>query len=82
MEDEYMIRNEVWEEAGMRARKGREDLEGGRGRLHLTCLEKRLGRKVVEAELVSLYSGTNEDGSYRFMAAGGAPERPEVLDWI
>jgi hypothetical protein len=34
----YIVRSEVWAEAGMKGRDG--------GHLHLACIEERLGRKM------------------------------------
>jgi hypothetical protein len=81
MEDQYMVTNEVWAEAGMTPRSGKEDLEGGRGWLHLACLEKRLARKVTEEELLTWCVGKDK-GGYDFKAVVDIWERPEHLDWI
>jgi hypothetical protein len=80
-DDEYMVSNEVWAAAGMIPRNGKEDTEGGKGRLHLACLEKRLGRKVTEDELLYWFLRREEDGDYKFRAVADIKERPEFLDW-
>jgi hypothetical protein len=94
MEDVYMVTNEVWAEAGMTPRRGKDDLKGGEGNLHLHCLEARLGRKVnkdtgllfwcvgkAEEELF-LWCMEDEGESYQMMATAKYMEGPEYRDWL
>jgi hypothetical protein len=52
--DEYIVRGKVWHEAGM----PRWDS----GYLHRHCLEKRIGRKLTQADLLMWAESESEDG--------------------
>jgi hypothetical protein len=82
LEDEYMVPNKLWASVGMVPRNGKEDKEGGVGRLHLSCLEKRLGRKVTDDELLYRFVRHIENGSYQFAALSeDVKHRAEMVDW-
>lgn len=52
--ESYIVRNKVWEQAGM-AWDG--------GFLHLTCLEKRLGRKLTVKDFLARFKGHKPNGT-------------------
>jgi hypothetical protein len=52
--DTYIVRDEVWREAGMKGWKG--------GYLCTRCLRKRLGRRLTDADYLIRKVGTTDEG--------------------
>jgi hypothetical protein len=67
--EEYVVKDETWAEAGM--------VGWASGRLHRTCLEKRLGRTLQPEELLAWpASPPRLDGSFEMRA------RPEYVEYV
>jgi hypothetical protein len=64
----YQVRDETWSAAGMRG--------WASGLLHMACLEKRLGRKLREEELLTRFVRFLNENGDRFRGQ----VRPEYLE--
>ena len=52
--DYYIVRDEIWRDAGMN--------DWASGHLCTPCLERRLGRKLVDADYLARAAGANKKG--------------------